>query len=192
MVLAGWVLAGVCGAAAPPAHALSVWQCALRHVGPAAYGVYYVYEKQPDAADQPVNDRLAALGTAVPPLTNVAFQAVDVTALDPADLASQVLMQLWSARSGERSPLHVVVNPQRGLVYAGRLQLSDVDALCTSPLRGQICELLSAGSVVLLLRPGSDPLHNQQVEDVLRHVQAAAGEAVGSPDVQPVPVELVT
>jgi hypothetical protein len=161
-------------------------------VGPAAYGVYYVFEKQPDASDQPVNDRLSSIAAAVPPLTNVAFEAVDITGLDPDDLASQALLQLFSARSGQRWPMHVVVSPQRELVYAGRLQMSDVDALCTSPLRGQICELLAAGNVVLLLRPGSDPLRNHQADEVLRHVQAAARQAVGSPDVQPVPVELVT
>jgi hypothetical protein len=180
------------------AMASAVWACdtpvyryAMYNWSPAPYQVFYLHAGQPPGADREVNQELSRKERSAA-VANVAFYSIDATGKDEFGQLPAPIQAAWKNRPAGAAAVHVVVNPREAVLFAGRLDKANLAALCDSPSRTRIGELLQQGhAAVLLVLECPDKQRTraaqQAVRDAIAEVNAGrVGTAPpgNSPDVE--------
>jgi len=188
--------------------AVSAWACdtpvyryAMYNWSPHPYYVVYLYRGEIAEADREVNQALSALVDAPKVPLNLEVLTYDLDDPIPLEEFPDPVRLVLRRHEQDEVPKHIVISPQAGEIFDGRLTLADVAALTDSPARQVIRDHLDAGapSVLVILYPDgetSDPPIRPIVEEVVR--RAAQGQIEpdqlgvqpGEEAVPPLPFEL--
>lgn len=172
-ILAGSVCAALVAALALPALACDtpVWEYTLHNWRRDPYRVYYLHSGAEAAADAQVNRYLG--DAAESPNVNLLFARMDPSKVDAG--ASREERFVAARYKTKPLPLHVVLNPRGGELFAGRLDLKTARALVDSPQRKRLAELLCEGKQgVLLVLLAGDETQDAKARGVVHEVVSEA------------------
>lgn len=145
---------------------------------PWPYGVLYLHIGDEAEQDAEVNRLLKKQVEKTGKKTNIEFISIDPE--KEAEEFKQMppsIRDAWNGRKDKSQPLHVVVNnPMAMVLFAGRLQPSDVQPLIDSPARQKMAQLLASGKIIFLLLEGKNADENAKAEATVLEVAKAVRE----------------
>lgn len=155
-----------------------VYRYAMYNWSAESYVVIYVYEGNPDPADDAANELLANAATEEH-LANVRFLSIDLSDPDDVQQLPHEVQMAMGQGSDIQPPYHCVFSPHDQLLMQERLSETTAQELIESPARQKLTELLKNGSagVLILLEcenPEANALALQEAEAAI--ARAAAGE----------------
>ncbi len=159
-----------------------VCQYTLEHWRRDPYRVYYFYQEAEDPDDAQVNQYLEQVTAGSDTGANLAFQRVDVSTLgsvSPGEDQGLTIASpewVWKRHTSQELPLHVVADPKGLDLFAGRLSLSDAQAMVSSPKRAELARLLCRGKqgVLLILRGHEVAENAPEIQTARQVVEEAA------------------
>jgi hypothetical protein len=140
---------------------------------PAPYVVCYFHRAPIGEEQRRIQEAINAAAKAEKP-ANVAFVSVNLSEDKELSSVPPWVREVWLARKDQTSPAYLVFSPSGGLVYSGKWEVADLDAMVESPARKQLCKQLESGSAaVFVLLAGKDAQANQEAEKQLKEVVQA-------------------
>lgn len=176
-----FVLSGAAAACDTPVYRFAMYSPAWV---PWPYEVLYVHARQEGSDDAAVLKRLEEVASGQFKASNVTFRKLDASQATNVARETPYLQELCRTRHAEL-PLFVVAAPHGLVLFAGKLDGADVDALLDSPARKQLCKLLAGGKIVFLMLEGKTPADNDAAERIARQVAERAGR--GEIEIPPPP-----